>query len=181
MIYKGRYKVTQPYKGADHQGIDLVGLDSKKIYAPIDGTVIAARKDTYFDGGMGNYVKIRDGHGRYHLFAHLSELTVVSGQSVNKGEQIGVEGNTGHSFGSHCHYEIRGRTLSASYLNVAEIMQIPNVIGTYEEKKMDKAQAKQIVKDKLSLSDATIQYIADDYRYGDELIIKIAEGLEGTK
>ena len=179
MIYKGRYKVTQPFKGKDHQGIDLVGLDSKNIYSPIDGTVIAARKDTYFDGGMGNYVKIRDGHGRYHLFAHLSEFAVVSGQTVNKGDKIGVEGNTGHSFGSHCHYEMRSMALSASYLNVAELMGIPNEIGTYEETKMTKQEAKQIVKDKLSLSDATIQYIADDYRWGDELIIKLAEGLGG--
>jgi murein DD-endopeptidase MepM/ murein hydrolase activator NlpD len=177
--YKGTYKVTQPYKGSEHQGIDLVGIDSKNIYSTVDGVVLAATKDTYFDGGMGNYVKIFDRQSRRHLFAHLSEFSVFKGQSVKQGDLIGVEGNTGHSFGSHCHYEMRATDSSTSYLNVAEIMQIPNKIGTYEsEAPMTKEEAKKIVQNKLSLSDKTIEYIADDYRWGDDLIIKIAEGLQ---
>lgn len=178
MIYKGTYKVTQPYKGKDHQGIDLVGLDSKVIYSPVDGIVQKAMKDTYFDGGMGNYIKILDMSARRHLFAHLSDFYVSEGQIVNKGDKIGVEGNTGHSFGSHCHYEMRASNLSLSYMNVAEIMHIPNIIGTYEsEVDMTKEEAKKIVKEKVGLSDKTIEYIAEDYKFGEALIIKLAEAL----
>lgn len=181
MIYRGTYKVTQPYKGTAHKGIDLVGLGSKIIRSPVDGIVVRATKDTYFDGGMGNYVKILDKSSRRHLFAHLSEFYVYEGQTVKVGDKIGLEGNSGHSFGSHCHYEIRQTDLSSSHLNVAELMNIPNELGTYEGMKMTKEQAKQIVKETVGLSDSTIQYIADDYRWGDSLIIKLAEALEETK
>ena len=177
-MYYGRYKVTQPYKGVDHQGIDLVGLDHKTIRTPVEGLVIAAQKDTYFDGGMGNYVKIRDKLGRNHLFAHLGEFLCSRGQMVNVWDKIGVEGNTGHSFGSHCHYEIRASNSAASHINVAEIMGILNKIGIYEGIEMEKDDAKKIVKEKADLSDSTISYIADDYRWGDSLIIKLAEAME---
>lgn len=38
-------------------------------------------------------------------------------------------------------------------------------------------EAKKIVKEKAGLSDSTIQYISDDYRWGDELIIKLAKAM----
>ena len=177
MIYDGRYKVTQPYMGIDHQGIDLVGLDSKIIRSPVSGVAIKVAKDTYPDGGMGNYVKIKDALGRNHLFAHLSEFLCFEGQVMTVGDKVGVEGNTGHSFGSHCHYEIRANASSGSHLNVAEIMGIPNKIGTYEGEKMTVEQAREIVKEKAGLSDATMQYLVDSYRYGDSLILKLAEAM----
>ena len=48
----------------------------------------------------------------------------------------------------------------------------------YMSEDMTKAEAKAIVKEKVELSDSTIQYIADDYRYGDELIIKLAKAMK---
>ena len=45
-------------------------------------------------------------------------------------------------------------------------------------KNLTKAQAKIIVKEKAGLSDSTIQYIADDYRWGDDLIIKLAHAMK---
>ena len=48
----------------------------------------------------------------------------------------------------------------------------------YTSEDMTKAEAKAIVKEKVALSDSTIQYIADDYRYGDELIIKLAQAMK---
>lgn len=47
-----------------------------------------------------------------------------------------------------------------------------------EAKKMTKDEAKALVKEKCGLSDATLQYIADDFRWGDELIVKIAQALK---
>lgn len=47
-----------------------------------------------------------------------------------------------------------------------------------EDATMTKDEAKQIVKEKAKLSDATIQFIAEDYRYGDDLIVKLAEAMK---
>ena len=37
--YKGKFKVTQQYKGQAHDGLDLVGLTNKNIYSTVDGIV----------------------------------------------------------------------------------------------------------------------------------------------
>ena len=37
--YKGRFKVTQQFKGNIHDGLDLVGLDGKEIYSTVNGRV----------------------------------------------------------------------------------------------------------------------------------------------
>ncbi len=109
-----------------------MGITSKNIYSPVEGVVIAATTDTCPDGGLGKYIKIQEqATGYYHLFGHLSQWKVKAGNKVAKGTLIGVEGNTGHSFGSHCHYEIRKTNASGSFLDVAQISGISNKIGTY--------------------------------------------------
>jgi murein DD-endopeptidase MepM/ murein hydrolase activator NlpD len=130
--YKGRFKVTQIYKGAKHKGLDLVGLDDKTIYSTVNGTVEAARHDTHPTGGMGLYIRIReDGTNRRFYFAHLSEVFVKQGQRVKVGDKIGVEGSTGNSTGSHLHYEVRIEPNNATFLDVAKISGIPNRLGEY--------------------------------------------------
>ena len=37
--YKGKFRVSQQYKGSAHDGLDLVGVDSKNIYSTVDGLV----------------------------------------------------------------------------------------------------------------------------------------------
>ena len=131
--YKGRFKVTQIYKGAKHKGLDLVGLDDKTIYSTVNGTVEAARHDTHPTGGMGLYIRIReDGTNRRFYFAHLSEVFVKQGQRVKVGDKIGVEGSTGNSTGSHLHYEIRETTDNMTFLDVSKISGIPNRLGEYK-------------------------------------------------
>lgn len=46
------------------------------------------------------------------------------------------------------------------------------------EDDMTTAEAKKIVQDKAELADKTIQYIADDYRWGDDLIVKLAQAMK---
>lgn len=40
--YMGDFRVTQAFKGAQHDGLDLVGLDSKEIHATATGEVVFA-------------------------------------------------------------------------------------------------------------------------------------------
>ena len=106
--YEGKFKVTQIFKGKNHKGLDLVGIGSKSIFSTASGIIEFVGWDTHPTGGMGLYIRIRSAENSWrYYFAHLSEVYVKIGQSVKRGDLIGVEGSTGHSTGSHLHYEIR--------------------------------------------------------------------------
>ena len=57
--------------------------------------------------------------------------------------------------------------------------KLPRMMPLYKEveKAMTKDEAKKILKTKAGLSDATITYL-DSYRYGDNLIVKLAAAIE---
>ena len=136
--YKRTYRVSQRYKGSVHKGMDLVGVTSKNIFSPVGGVVersgrdINPRNPMDLRYGMGNYIRIRDSVTGYrHYFAHLSKLIAKVGQTVKPGDLIGVEGNTGHSFGSHLHYEVRRTTDNTTYMDTSKMIGIPNQEGTY--------------------------------------------------
>ena len=57
--------------------------------------------------GYGKVVRISLKSGYEILFAHLSEIDVKNGQTVNSGDIIGKLGSTGRSTGPHLHYEVR--------------------------------------------------------------------------
>lgn len=108
-------QITQEYKKGVHNGIDLVGYKAKTCYilAHSDGEVVGVKNNcnkNYKTGGSyGNYVKIKHNDGYYTLYAHLKYKTVCVnvGDKVRQGDIIGYMGNTGHSFGSHLHWEVR--------------------------------------------------------------------------
>lgn len=136
--YKGKFKVTQQFKGSAHDGLDIVGIDSKNIYSTVDGVVERAGWENVLNKkqGFGMYVRIKQNNSvdRYY-FGHLSTLKVKKGQSVKKGDLIGIEGNTGFSTGSHCHYCIRGNASKKLIRDVSAISGIPNKMGICKEEK----------------------------------------------
>ena len=85
-----------------HQGQDITVKSGTPIHSPADGIV----KRAYYAGGFGNHIKLDHGNGYTTLFAHLSKIKVKHGQKVNRGEIIGLTGNTGRSTAPHLHYEI---------------------------------------------------------------------------
>ena len=133
--YKGKFKVSQQYKGAAHDGLDMVGVQDKNIYSTVDGVVEKAGWENPLNHkqGFGLYVRIKqNGSVDKYYFGHLSEIKVKAGDRVSVGTLLGVEGSTGHSTGSHCHYCIRGNGSTAQVKDVCAISGIPNAIGTYE-------------------------------------------------
>jgi len=88
-------------------GIDIAAPYGTAVYAAADGTVVAARANGW-NGGFGLYIKINHPNDTDTLYAHLSKVLVVSGQTVQKGQKIGQMGSTGHSTGSHLHFEVHG-------------------------------------------------------------------------
>ncbi|MBQ5404193.1 MAG: M23 family metallopeptidase [Bacteroidales bacterium] len=86
-----------------HAGVDLTAPHGAPIYAAGNGTVAMAGTQN----GYGNVVKINHGFGYTTVYAHMSKILVKEGQKVNRGEVIGLVGNTGLSTSPHCHYEVR--------------------------------------------------------------------------
>ena len=88
-----------------HYGIDLANSIGTTIVASNDGVIsYAGSLSTY-----GNVIMIThyvNGSVWTTVYAHLSSIQVSVGQSVDKGQKIGLMGNTGRSFGSHLHFEI---------------------------------------------------------------------------
>ncbi len=98
--------VTSNYghrKGRQHQGVDIDLETGDTVVSAFDGVV---RMSKYYYG-YGNMVVVRHHNGLETLYGHLSRVLVEPGQMVKAGETVGLGGNTGHSFGSHLHFEIR--------------------------------------------------------------------------
>jgi hypothetical protein len=114
LINEGDGGFVLPYRGdltslfgwrryRPHYGTDIKLFVGDKVLAAFDGMVRLAKY--YY--GYGNCVIIRHKNGLETVYAHLSKLLVESGQLVSAGSLIGLGGNTGHSYGSHLHFEIR--------------------------------------------------------------------------
>jgi murein DD-endopeptidase MepM/ murein hydrolase activator NlpD len=106
LIWPVNGPVTSPFGyrwGRLHAGIDIGVPYGTPIHAAASGTVVLAG----WTGGYGNYTCIDHGGGLATCYAHQSSFAVSSGAQVAQGQVIGYVGNTGHSFGSHLHFEVR--------------------------------------------------------------------------
>ncbi|MEK9174544.1 MAG: M23 family metallopeptidase [Patescibacteria group bacterium] len=92
-----------------YNAIDIGGKEwcNTPLYASAAGTIITADAQGW-NGGYGRYIKISHDNGTITLYAHSSQLLVFEGQSVAKGQTIGLMGSTGRSTGCHVHFEVRG-------------------------------------------------------------------------
>jgi LysM repeat protein len=91
-----------------YNAVDLAGSLGSTIRAAAGGQVIVAKGGSAWNGGYGNYIVIKHNNGTQTLYAHLSSLSVGSGEYVEQGQTIGGMGNTGKSTGTHLHFEVRG-------------------------------------------------------------------------
>lgn len=86
-----------------HPGIDIANRGIPAVLAADAGTIASAGWDP---SGYGNKIIINHGNGMVTLYAHLSQFRVVVGQTVKRGDIIGIMGSTGRSTGPHLHFEI---------------------------------------------------------------------------
>lgn len=92
------WRKYRPHYGTD---IDLETGDS--VVSAFDGMIRLAK----YCNGYGNCIIIRHANGLETVYGHLSKIMVEVGQTVTAGSIIGLGGNTGRSFGSHLHFEMR--------------------------------------------------------------------------
>ncbi|WP_043163528.1 M23 family metallopeptidase [Salinispora tropica] len=99
------YEFNSPYgvQGEElHTGVDLVAPEGTPYVSIHDGTVTKAG----WFGGYGYTVIVANADGSEAIYGHSSELSVQEGQEVKAGDQLGLVGNTGLSYGSHLHLEV---------------------------------------------------------------------------
>lgn len=96
---------TDPFTGEKkfHSGIDIT-LKTDDIPAVTGGTVHAVTDDV---GDPGYMIIIRTTDGYYHKYMHMAEKSPLNvGDTVNTGDIIGTQGNTGNSTGKHLHFAV---------------------------------------------------------------------------
>lgn len=123
-----------------HKGVDLSGTD-KTLVAPCDGvigssTIITDKSNLTWQ--WGNYIRIDTSDGLKIFMCHMASRKVKVGQKVKAGDVVGIEGNTGYSFGSHCHFEVRKNGVS---VDPTPYLGIPNEWGQYDIKAAPKEPA----------------------------------------
>jgi len=96
-------RITQ-YPVWYHMAIDIANSAAPGIAAAEEGVVSLVAYQNY---AYGYHLIIDHGNGLQTLYAHLSEIYVVEGQQVSRGEVIGKMGSTGRSTGIHLHFEVR--------------------------------------------------------------------------
>ncbi|MBJ7472325.1 MAG: peptidoglycan DD-metalloendopeptidase family protein [Solirubrobacteraceae bacterium] len=105
-IYPMNGTFTSPFGqrwGRLHAGIDIAAPIGTPIRA-VDGGRVAIAGGV---SGYGNYTCIQHSSSLSSCYAHQSSIAVKVGQTVTKGQVIGLCGNTGNSTGPHLHFEVR--------------------------------------------------------------------------
>lgn len=97
---------THPISGARklHGGVDFGAPAGTPVPSTTGGRVSFASGG--WNGGFGNLVKVKQGMWEM-FYAHLSKILVRVGQTIKKGDILGLVGSTGASTGPHLHYETR--------------------------------------------------------------------------
>lgn len=103
-----------------HGGTDFRAAVGVEIVSSNDGVVVIA-KDRYYAGGS---VVIDHGDGIYTQYYHLSEISVKVGQSVQKGEILGLSGASGRASGPHLHFGVIVDGTQVNPLNFIEKINV---------------------------------------------------------
>jgi len=90
-----------------HKGDDLCGITNDTIYAAGNGVVYKVDRKYRRGVGYGKKIVIQHDGNLKTLYAHLSKIYVEEGDSVKRGDAIGLEGRTGYATGPHLHFEVR--------------------------------------------------------------------------
>lgn len=140
------------YGNIGHTGIDVQptnfrDFSSEKVgvHTISDGTVEVVS----YTGIGGNYVLIDMGNGKHAYYGHLREATVKQGDTVKKGDQIGILGNTGATTVYHVHFEVQENPpslatkdsspyLGKEVLNNGDIIRVSDKLETHVESSSNK-------------------------------------------
>ena len=107
-----------------HLGVDFRGVSGAPVRAANRGVV--ALVDTFYLGGRIIYVD--HGEGVVTAYMHLSRALVAVGDTVARGQRIGLVGATGRVTGPHLHWAARYGQLTANPLDLLKLPGIPAAV-----------------------------------------------------
>lgn len=113
------FKYISTYFSWYHPGIDMPTTYGSPVYAATDGTVSEAG---WSNEGYGNTIVVTHANGYWTRYAHLSAISVKTGQSVSRGSQIGAVGCTGNCTGPHLHFEVHSASSALNPLSVVHLL-----------------------------------------------------------
>ncbi|HCX64173.1 MAG TPA: hypothetical protein DHN33_03060 [Eubacteriaceae bacterium] len=179
----GLVRVTSPFgmrNGSKHLGVDLAS-DNKGIDWNLAAADAAVTRVAFQASGAGHWLEARvdfpiDGKPAFVRYYHLKEAprfydrtgkpVIKAGDKIKQGEKIGIEGNTGHSFGAHLHFELRlGGNLPQHAVDPVPYLWIPKALP------IDKGQLTHIQFKKVKF--------VEDFKEGKEMIM-IKKGDNGV-
>lgn len=149
-------KITSPFGPRwrrMHNGLDLKVNIGDTIVAAFDGKVRIVK---YERRGYGKYVVIRHDNGLETVYGHLSKQLVEENQLVKAGEVIGLGGNTGHSTGSHLHFETRFLGIAINPIYMFDFPKQDIVADTYTFRRTQ--GSKRAGSHDTQVADGTIRY-----------------------
>lgn len=98
------YRIDPFYKTKKmHTGLDFTADTGTPVYATGDGVVVSCEVKKW---GYGQSVIIDHGYNYQTRYAHLSAFKCKRGDTVVRGQVIGLVGSTGKSTAPHLHYEV---------------------------------------------------------------------------
>lgn len=100
-------------------GVDLRGATGAPVLAANRGIVAAV--DTFYLGGR--IVYIDHGEGLLTAYMHLSRILVSVGDTVARGQRIGLVGATGRVTGPHLHWAARYGALTVNPLDLSRVVE----------------------------------------------------------
>ncbi len=101
----GRFGVRRFFNGeprSPHAGLDVAVARGTPVRASAQGEVLAVG-DYFFNGKT---VFIDHGDGLITMYCHLDRIGVKPGETVGKGQRIGLSGMTGRATGPHLHWSV---------------------------------------------------------------------------
>ena len=100
-----------------HLGVDFRGASGEPVRAANRGVVVLV--DNFFLAG--NVVYIDHGGGVVTAYFHLSKPLVATGDTVVRGQRIGLVGATGRVTGPHLHWAARYGTITVNPLDLVRL------------------------------------------------------------
>ena len=85
-----------------HEGTDFRAANNSEVMAIADGVVV----ETGYGPVTGFYVTVRHADGWSSRYLHLNQLLTTKNHYLQKGNVLGLSGNTGRTNGPHLHLEV---------------------------------------------------------------------------